>query len=110
MALDHVSIGVTNVERAKAFYDAVLAPLHMAPVMPVEIAGRLVGVGYGETGKPSFWIQLPSNGQPASMGNGVHVAYLFQGSSIFGFRRCSTRTRPMSWLRRWCRRARAGKE
>jgi catechol 2,3-dioxygenase-like lactoylglutathione lyase family enzyme len=75
MALDHVSIGVTNVERAKTFYDAVLAPLHMAPVMPVQIAGRLVGVGYGEPGKPSFWIQLPSNGQPASMGNGVHVAF-----------------------------------
>jgi catechol 2,3-dioxygenase-like lactoylglutathione lyase family enzyme len=75
MALDHVSIGVTNVARAKALYDAALAPLGMQPVMPVDIAGRLVGVGYGEANHPSFWIQLPINQQPASMGNGVHIAF-----------------------------------
>ncbi len=73
--LDHVSIGVTNVKRSKTFYDAVLAPLGMSPVMPVEINGQLVGVGYGKPGKPSFWIQMPINGQPASMGNGVHIAF-----------------------------------
>jgi catechol 2,3-dioxygenase-like lactoylglutathione lyase family enzyme len=60
MSIDHVSVGVTNIKRSKAFYDAALAPLDMAPVMP---------------GKPSFWIQLPINGQPASMGNGVHIAF-----------------------------------
>ncbi|MDX2276613.1 MAG: VOC family protein [Hyphomonadaceae bacterium] len=75
MALDHVSVGVTNATRSKAFYDAVLAPLGMAPIFPVEIAGRLVGVGYGANNKPSFWIQLPINHQPASMGNGVHIAF-----------------------------------
>lgn len=75
MGIDHVSIGVTNMTRAKAFYDAALAPLGMAPVMPVEFSGQLVGVGYGKPGKPSFWIQLPINGQPASMGNGVHIAF-----------------------------------
>lgn len=76
MALDHVSIGVTNMKRAKAFYDAALAPLGMAPIMPVEIHGQLVGVGYGDTpNQPNFWVQLPINGQPASMGNGVHIAF-----------------------------------
>ncbi|MBI1251251.1 MAG: VOC family protein [Alphaproteobacteria bacterium] len=76
MALDHISIGVTNMQRAKAFYDAVLAPLGMQPVYPVEINGQLVGVGYGDTpDKPTFWIQFPINGQPASMGNGVHIAF-----------------------------------
>lgn len=75
MAIDHVSIGVTNVKRSKAFYDAVLAPLGMSAVMPVEIGGQLVGVGYGAPGAPAFWIQYPINGQPASMGNGVHVAF-----------------------------------
>ncbi|MDX2238649.1 MAG: VOC family protein [Hyphomonadaceae bacterium] len=74
MAIDHVSVGVTNMARSKAFYDAALAPLGMRPIMPVEINGKLVGVGYGET-FPSFWIQLPINGQPASMGNGVHIAF-----------------------------------
>jgi catechol 2,3-dioxygenase-like lactoylglutathione lyase family enzyme len=75
MSIDHVSVGVTNMKRSKAFYDAVLAPLGIASVMPVEIGGQLVGVGYGVTGKPSFWVQLPINGQPASMGNGVHIAF-----------------------------------
>jgi catechol 2,3-dioxygenase-like lactoylglutathione lyase family enzyme len=74
MAIDHVSVGVTNMKRSKAFYDAALAPLGMTPVMPVEIRGPLVGVGYGEK-FPSFWIQLPINGQAASMGNGVHIAF-----------------------------------
>ena len=75
MAIDHVSVGVTSMKRSKAFYDAVLAPLGMAPVYPVEIQGQLVGVGYGVANKPSFWIQLPINGQQASMGNGVHIAF-----------------------------------
>ena len=75
MAIDHVSVGVTNMTRAKAFYDAALAPLGLAPIAPIEIRGQLVGVGYGEGKKPSFWIQLPINRQPASMGNGVHVAF-----------------------------------
>lgn len=75
MAIDHVSVGVTNMRRSKAFYDAALAPLGLAPVYPVEVGGQLVGVGYGEAGKPSFWIQLPINGQAATMGNGVHIAF-----------------------------------
>ncbi len=75
MSIDHVSVGVTNMKRSKAFYDAALAPLGMAPVYPVEINGQLVGVGYGVPNKPSFWIQLPINGQAASMGNGVHIAF-----------------------------------
>ncbi|HYD86681.1 MAG TPA: VOC family protein [Vitreimonas sp.] len=75
MAIDHVSVGVTNMKRSKAFYDAALAPLGMQPVMPVEYGGQLVAVGYGQPGKPAFWIGLPINGQPASMGNGVHIAF-----------------------------------
>lgn len=74
--LDHISIGVTSMKRSKAFYDAVLAPLGMRLVMPVEIGGQLVGAGYGDDpAKPVFWIGLPVNGQPATMGNGVHVAF-----------------------------------
>jgi catechol 2,3-dioxygenase-like lactoylglutathione lyase family enzyme len=75
MAIDHVSVGVANMARSKAFYDAALAPLGMNPVYPVEIHGKLVGVGYGANDAPSFWIQLPINGQAATMGNGVHIAF-----------------------------------
>ena len=76
MAIDHISVGVTNMTKAKAFYDAVLEPLGMRAVMPVEINGKLVAVGYGDApDKPSFWIGFPINGQAASMGNGVHIAF-----------------------------------
>jgi catechol 2,3-dioxygenase-like lactoylglutathione lyase family enzyme len=75
MAIDHVSIGVSNMKRSKAFYDAALEPIGMKPIYPVEMQGQLVGVGYGEVQQPTFWIQLPINGQPASMGNGAHIAF-----------------------------------
>ncbi|HJS80449.1 MAG TPA: VOC family protein, partial [Vitreimonas sp.] len=75
MTIDHVSVGVSNMKRSKAFYDAALEPLGMKPIYPVEFGGQLVGVGYGEDRQPTFWIQLPINGQPASMGNGVHIAF-----------------------------------
>ncbi|MGE3142464.1 MAG: VOC family protein [Hyphomonadaceae bacterium] len=77
MAIDHVSVGVSDMKKARAFYGAILSPLGMAEVMPVEIAGRLVAIGYGEAGgKPEFWIQFPINRRPASMGNGVHIAFV----------------------------------
>ncbi len=77
MAIDHISLGVADMKRAKAFYDSALAPLGLQPIMPVEVPGLgLVGVGYGGAdGKPEFWIQLPINRAPASAGNGVHVAF-----------------------------------
>lgn len=75
MALDHISVGVSNMQRSKAFYDAALAPLGMKPIYPVEINGKLVGVGYGTDDNATFWIQLPLNGQPATQGNGVHIAF-----------------------------------
>lgn len=73
--IDHVSIGVANMKRAKAFYDAALDPLGMAPVYPVEVGGQLVGIGYGAENKPSFWVQMPVNGKPPSQGNGAHIAF-----------------------------------
>lgn len=76
MPVDHVSIGCKDVKKAKGFYDAVLAPVGMTAVYPVEIGGALVAVGYGDTPtKPEFWVQLPFNRQPASFGNGVHVCF-----------------------------------
>lgn len=75
MSIDHVSVGVTDMQRSKAFYDAALAPLGLSPVWPVEIGGQLVGVGYGTENAPVFWIQFPIDGQPANMGNGMHIAF-----------------------------------
>lgn len=76
MALDHISVGVSDMKKSRALYDAALAPLGMSGAYPVEVGGNLVAVGYGdEPDKAVFWIQLPLNRQPASMGNGVHIAF-----------------------------------
>lgn len=73
--VDHVSVGVTDVKRSKALYDAALAPLGMKPIYPREQGGQLVAIGYGTDPKPTFWLVLPLNGQPASAGNGMHIAF-----------------------------------
>ena len=69
--LHHVSVGVRDVERATTFYDAVLAALGYKRVMEF----LPYAVAYGE-GQPSFWVQLPHNQQPASVGNGVHIGFI----------------------------------
>jgi len=69
--LHHVSVGVSDVQRASRFYDAVLAALGYRRVMEF----LPYGIGYGDK-YPSFWVQLPHNQQPASVGNGVHVSFI----------------------------------
>jgi catechol 2,3-dioxygenase-like lactoylglutathione lyase family enzyme len=68
--LHHVSVGVSDVERAAKFYDAVLGTLGYKRVMEF----MPYAVAYGET-SPSFWIQLPHNQQSPSVGNGAHVGF-----------------------------------
>ena len=68
--LHHVSVGVTDVARAAKFYDAVLGTLGYKRVMeflPYALA-------YGED-HPEFWIQLPHDQKPMSVGNGVHLGF-----------------------------------
>jgi catechol 2,3-dioxygenase-like lactoylglutathione lyase family enzyme len=68
--LHHVSVGVTDVVRAAAFYDEVLGALgykRTAQYLPYAIA-------YGE-GTSSFWIQLPHDQRAPSSGNGSHVGF-----------------------------------
>lgn len=68
--LSHVSLGTNDYPAAKAFYDALLPTLQIRCVM--DFPG---GAGYGRE-FPEFWIQLPHDRKPASVGNGVHVSFL----------------------------------
>lgn len=68
--LHHVSVGVTDVERAAKFYDAVLGALGYKRIMEF----MPYAVGYGEAA-PSFWIQLPHDQNSPSVGNGSHVGF-----------------------------------
>lgn len=53
--LDHVSIVVGDITRARSFYDAVLSTLGYGRVMDFEHEGKSY-TGYGPPQKPAFWI------------------------------------------------------
>src|SRR6185295_1045392 len=60
--IDHLSVGVADIAKAKAFYDAVLKTLDCTCIFTVDIPGQgVVAHGYGEIGSdhPRFWIGVP---------------------------------------------------
>ncbi len=77
--IDHMGISPADIESARRFYDAALAPLGIAKVMEVmpEQTGGYHGIGYGTGRKPFFW--LSSDRRPAaecgSRATGIHIAF-----------------------------------
>lgn len=69
--LSHVSVGSNDLERALAFYDVVLATV--GAERKHEVPG--FAVAYGKL-FPEFWVQTPFDEQTASVGNGVHFAFI----------------------------------
>lgn len=67
--LDHVSIGVQDIARTRAFYDAVLAPLGYDRLSTGE--GSL---GYGRDAVV-FWIGASERPVPADPGSGLHFCF-----------------------------------
>ena len=67
--LSHVSLGTNDAARAAAFYDPVLAVLGIRKIC--ERDGSIV---YGAA-MAVFSLEKPSDGRPASVGNGVHIAF-----------------------------------
>ena len=65
--LDHVTIGVSDMDRSIAFYDAVLK------IVGIErlYAERDEFAGYGADGKAFFWIDLKTETI-----TGIHVAFM----------------------------------
>ena len=71
--LDHISLGISNLARARKFYDAALKPLGYKMVWPV--AGY--GYGYGAVaGEAKFWIGLPLAKRKPKACAGSHVAFV----------------------------------
>jgi catechol 2,3-dioxygenase-like lactoylglutathione lyase family enzyme len=64
--IDHVGIGVSDYQAAKAFYERALAPLGITLLM--EPMGR--AAGFGEHGKPFFFLE--ADRAPVT---GLHVAF-----------------------------------
>jgi catechol 2,3-dioxygenase-like lactoylglutathione lyase family enzyme len=61
--LDHVIIGVSDIERSRAFYERALDPLGMSVV--IDFPGY---VGFGREGKPWFFV---TDREPGPM----HIAF-----------------------------------
>ena len=64
--LDHVTLGVSDIERSRAFYDRALAPLGIERLY----ADGTEAAGYGVSPRAFFWIG--SKGTPQT---GSHVAF-----------------------------------
>ena len=69
--IDHTGITVADFDKAKAFYDAAMAPLgaSLLHTVPPEFTGGAKVGGYGRD-RPTFWL---AEGQPG--GAGRHYAF-----------------------------------
>jgi catechol 2,3-dioxygenase-like lactoylglutathione lyase family enzyme len=66
----HVSIGTNDFDRASVFYDKVMPALGCR-----RIEEHPGAVAYGKE-FPEFWVQVPVNGHPATIGNGIHISFV----------------------------------
>ena len=74
--LSHVSLGTNDAGRAAAFYDPVLATLGIR-----KLHERGGSIDYG-TSIMFFSLEKPTDGKPATVGNGVHVCFLAESRAM----------------------------
>jgi len=65
--IDHVSVGVSDLERAARFYEATLVPLGLS-----RLVTRPATIGFGKS-YPEFWINLRADMAQVEPGSGVHI-------------------------------------
>ena len=65
--LDHISLGVSDLERAARFYEATLATLGLT-----KLVTRPATIGFGKA-YPEFWINLRTGMAPVAPESGVHI-------------------------------------
>jgi len=74
-AIYHVSLGIGDIERARAFYGSLLKPLGYTLLWEVKEAnGHISSLGWG-LHFPELWTNLPLGGGAPAPGNGVHVCF-----------------------------------
>lgn len=67
----HITVGTNDLARAGAFYDEVLATLGITRQFDRDSFVAYQGDGYGR-----FFVMTPFDGDAATIGNGVHVAFV----------------------------------
>jgi catechol 2,3-dioxygenase-like lactoylglutathione lyase family enzyme len=70
--LDHVSLGVTDLERSRRFYDAVLRPLGLVRIVDFQRRGSDYGAMPGQFGV-EFTITVEADGAPRIPG--LHLCF-----------------------------------
>jgi catechol 2,3-dioxygenase-like lactoylglutathione lyase family enzyme len=65
--IDHVSIGISDLERAAQFYEQTLAPLGWS-----RLVTRPATVGFGKS-YPEFWINRRADMAPVQRDSGAHI-------------------------------------
>lgn len=65
MTIDHITIAVSDYQKSRAFFSAVLAPLGITLI--AEFEGW---AGFGKNGKPEFWFGAGDNAP-----KGLHLAF-----------------------------------
>ena len=65
--IDHISVGVRDLERAAGFYEATLAPLGL-----LRLVTRPATVGFGKA-YPEFWINLRADMARVEPDSGAHI-------------------------------------
>ncbi len=68
--LSHLSLGVADLARAAAFYDAVLGALGY-----VRVWSNADGIGFGEAGENDRLALFPQSGIASPPGAGFHLAF-----------------------------------
>ena len=67
--IDHLSVGVSNIETATRFYDSVLDALGVQ-----RLAASDSFAAYGQS-TVQFLVMMPENGASQSAGNGTHICF-----------------------------------
>jgi catechol 2,3-dioxygenase-like lactoylglutathione lyase family enzyme len=65
--IDHISVGVSNLERSARFYEAALSPLGLS-----RLVTRPATIGFGKA-YPEFWINFRTGMAPVAAESGVHI-------------------------------------
>ncbi len=68
--LNHISIGVTDLEASARFYDATLAPLGYA-----RLSDSPGSIGYGAAGNAAFWVIEVKSPVPRDPNSGLHICF-----------------------------------
>ena len=73
--IDHVSVGVSDLQRAARFYELTLAPLGLS-----RLVTRPATIGFGNS-YPEFWINLRAGMKPVGPQSGTHICLRAKSSA-----------------------------